>query len=58
MELQVREGFKRVPKKDSEEQKEEEECRNGCSEHANEGVYVTLLFIIKDTFSTWSSTRF
>ena len=58
MELQVREGFKRVPKKDSDEQEEEEECHNGCSKHANEGVCVVLLFVIKDTYCTWISTEF
>ena len=34
---------KRVPEEGLNEIVEEEECRNGCSKHANEGVCVLLL---------------
>ena len=58
MGLRISEGFKRVPKEGSNEVGEEEEYCNGCLKHANEGVCVLLLFVIKDTFSTCVSTRF
>ena len=57
MEMRYREGFKRLPEEGSKEQKEEEECCNRCLRHANEGVCVVLLFVLKGTFSTCSSTE-
>ena len=37
MSLRIGEGVKVGPEEGSSEVEEEEECRNGCSKHANEG---------------------
>ena len=50
-------GCKRVSQEGCNEQKEEEKDCNGCLRHANEGVCVLLLFVLKDTFSTYNSTE-